>query len=92
MKKLSTLLCFLIILYTSGFAQGSYEVLILGTAQDGGYPQINCQKSCCEAGVKASYVTSLALIDKQNHKVYLVDCSPDFPDQLNLISEYFDHD
>ena len=93
MKKLSTLLFFLILLGLQGFTQiSSYEVLILGTAQDGGYPQANCQKSCCVAVSKASYVTSLALIDKKNNKVWLVDCSPDFPDQLNLISEYFEHD
>lgn len=86
--------CFLIISITAVSQESAFEVLILGTAQDGGYPQANCSKSCCtevyESKNEGSYVTSLALIDKSSSKVWLFDCTPDFSKQLDLLSRHFD--
>lgn len=74
--------------------ESTFEVFVLGTAQDGGYPQANCQKECCtqvyELKNEGRLVTSLALIDKSGNKVWLFDCTPDFPKQLDLLSRHFD--
>jgi len=61
-------------------------MLVLGVTQDGGYPHIGCEKTCCEqAGNKPkTYVTSLALVDPKLKKWWLFEASPDLPDQLKL--------
>jgi pyrroloquinoline quinone biosynthesis protein B len=85
---LSTLLLFCA---TSNSSAQEYEVLILGNAQDGGYPQIACEKECCQ-GVNSDsihgYVSSLAIINRPNNDVFLIDCSPDIKRQWTLLSEY----
>ena len=78
MKKSFLITLFILIIVFQGFSQESnYEVIVLGTSQDGGYPQANCSKSCCtevyESNNEGSYITSLALIDKLNSKVWLID-------------------
>ena len=61
-------------------------ITVLGTAQDGGYPHIGCQKKCCEnfyegTNTKKS-VVSLGLVDKENNQKWLFDASPDMHTQL----------
>lgn len=62
---------------------------ILGIAQDGGYPQIGCRKSCCEAirkgGESKKHVTSLAITDKRSGKYWLWEATPDMQEQLNKL-------
>lgn len=42
-------------------------IQVLGVAQDGGYPNLGCQKKCCEMAWKDEnkkrYVVSLAVVD-----------------------------
>jgi len=67
-------------------------ILILGTAQDGGYPHIGCYEDCCMKIKKKPelkrMVASIAIIDKIESKVWLIDMSPDIDSQLSLINEY----
>ncbi len=67
------------------------HLVVLGIAQDAGYPQINCQKSCCQNlwtdKSKRKMVSSIALRDPQNMKAWLFDATPDFKDQLQLLKE-----
>ena len=72
-------------------------IKVLGTAQDGSYPQISCEKKCCEASkvkrIGNQYVSSLALIDPNTNNYWLFDCTPDIKEQLshlnkNLSDEY----
>ena len=67
-------------------------VLVLGTAQDGGYPQAGCTKQCCQSlrssGTIGSHVTSLAIIDPLSKQRWIIDCTPDFPAQLSLLDKY----
>lgn len=61
-------------------------ITVLGTAQDGGYPHIGCQKMCCEnyyngTNTKKSIV-SLGLIDLKNNQKWLFDATPDMHTQL----------
>ena len=67
-------------------------VLVLGTAQDGGYPQAGCEKQCCQSlrlsGMTGSHVTSLAIIDPISKQRWIIDCTPDFPAQLSLLDKF----
>ena len=67
------------------------KVIILGTAQDGGFPQAGCSKSCCRSGLKhpqrQQMVTSLALADPQSRQWWLFDATPDLPKQLELFAQ-----
>lgn len=62
-------------------------ITILGTAQDGGYPHIGCQRECCtsfyEGRSKDQKVVSLGLIDKQEQKKFLFEATPDITTQLD---------
>ncbi len=72
---------------------GELYALILGSAQDGGYPQVGCYTERCERGraLRAAgqgrYVSSLALVEPGAERFYLVDASPDITRQIDLISE-----
>ena len=64
---------------------------LLGIAQDAGYPQANCQKSCCtdiwNQKEKHRYVTSLGIIDKKSGQQWIIDATPDFKYQLEMIKQ-----
>ena len=66
-------------------------VVVLGIAQDGGYPQAGCSKECCrKAWADASRrrnVASLAIVDPGSHQRWLIDATPDFRAQLRLLDE-----
>jgi hypothetical protein len=54
--------------------------VILGIAQDGGYPQAGCLRNCCKnLTQKKHFVTSLAVVDRKHSRRWLFDCTPDFP-------------
>ena len=63
--------------------------IVLGTAQDGGYPSAGCHRDCClRAQIDtslASMPASLAIIDPANSMRWLIDCTPQFPQQLALL-------
>jgi pyrroloquinoline quinone biosynthesis protein B len=60
--------------------------LILGIAQDGGYPQAGCNRPDCIAAWRnpklRQRVASLAIVDPQSHQRWIIDATPDFPSQL----------
>ena len=64
-------------------------LVILGTAQDGGAPHIGCKKQCCAAlfdhPERRHHVVSLGIIDPQNRKKYIFECTPDFPVQAKML-------
>ncbi len=68
------------------------SVLVLGIAQDAGYPQAACQKNCCKPAWKdpalRRLVTSIAVVDHRSNERWIFDCSPDFPQQLRMLDEY----
>lgn len=69
-------------------------IVILGTCQDAGSPQINCQKDCCKDLHKRPdpnrMVVSLGLIDKypMDTKKFIIEATPDFPRQLSVLDSY----
>ena len=70
------------------FAQSETPyLLVLGIAQDGGYPHIGCTKKCCtqawEHPATKRHVVSLALVDPGSRKWWLFEATPDIKDQLH---------
>lgn len=60
-------------------------VQVLGIAQDAGYPQVGCQKKCCERVLNNSNlkekVVSLGLVDRKTGERWLFEATPDFREQ-----------
>jgi pyrroloquinoline quinone biosynthesis protein B len=63
-------------------------VVVLGIAQDGGYPQLACHEELCLAARKdptrARNVVSLLLVDPRDGARWLFDASPDLAAQVEL--------
>ena len=64
-------------------------ITVLGVAQDAGYPQMNCEKSCCKEVWKdpslRRMVSCLGLTDPQTKQHWLLDATPDFKDQWQVL-------
>lgn len=67
-------------------------VVVLGIAQDAGYPQIGCDKECCKAfwngKEEKKGVTCLALVDRPSGKYWLIEATPDITTQLRNLQQY----
>jgi len=59
--------------------------IVLGTAQDGGFPQAGCKKDCCKNAwgdvAMRRDPASLGLIDPVSGQRWLIECTPSFPRQ-----------
>ncbi|MCB9339747.1 MAG: MBL fold metallo-hydrolase [Lewinellaceae bacterium] len=64
-------------------------VIVLGTAQDAGYPQAGCEKDCCRPAwaqpALRRLVSSIAIVDPESGDAWMVDATPDFPEQLHRL-------
>lgn len=83
------LLFFIIGFSVNTWAQKAPEfsfIMVLGVAQDGGYPHMGCQKNCCKMAWKDEKlrrsVVSLALVDLKTKKWWLFEATPDIKAQL----------
>ncbi len=65
-------------------------LFVLGNAQDAGYPQAGCEKECCQRVYdnpsNSRFVSSIALMDPISNESWIFDATPDFPEQLKLLS------
>jgi pyrroloquinoline quinone biosynthesis protein B len=59
-------------------------VVVLGIAQDAGVPQAGCSKPCCASGQRR-LVSCLAIVDPKTGERWIVDATPDFPEQLRRL-------
>ncbi len=70
------------------------QVVVLGTAQDGGAPQAGCTQTCCEwtraDPERRRLPASLGIIDPLAQKRWIIDCTPDFPEQLHRLNAVSD--
>ncbi len=68
-------------------------LLVLGVAQDGGYPQAGCHQACCQPAwqetTRRRAVVSLAVVDSLSQSRWLFECTPDFRDQLRALDEAY---
>ncbi|MCB0524849.1 MAG: pyrroloquinoline quinone biosynthesis protein PqqB [Lewinellaceae bacterium] len=76
---------------TVAVPQDQCYIVVLGIAQDGGYPHAGCRRQCCElvhsgAGNAESPVC-LGLVDPQAGKTYILEASPAFAEQWYLLQD-----
>jgi pyrroloquinoline quinone biosynthesis protein B len=66
-------------------------LVVLGTAQDGGYPQAGCQRECCASAWRDPSQrcgpACVAVVDPATRERWLFDATPDFPQQLRALDE-----
>jgi len=64
-------------------------IMVLGIAQDGGYPQAGCVRPDCVAAWKnpllRRHVASLAIVDPISNQRWIIDATPDFAEQLSML-------
>ena len=87
-SKKVLLIFFLFACYKIQAQNNSSSLVILGIAQDGGSPQIGCDKSCCKTLWEnniSENVTSIGLIDNIENRFFLIDASPDIPEQYQML-------
>ncbi|MHC4129823.1 MAG: MBL fold metallo-hydrolase [Planctomycetota bacterium] len=64
-------------------------VVVLGVAQDGGAPQAGCDRACCADRwadpSRRLHVACLGIVDPAASVCWLIDATPDFPDQLHRL-------
>ena len=62
-------------------------IVVLGTAQDAGYPQIGCDKECCkkywDKKIGKQKVSCIALFDPSTNQKWIFDATPDLTEQLH---------
>jgi len=67
-------------------------LVVLGIAQDAGYPQAGCTKSCCAHVWKhpedIKSVVSLGLVDQIQGKKWMIEATPDFKEQMQRLNTY----
>lgn len=65
------------------------EVVVLGTAQDGGLPHVGCHAEPCERARRDRSlrrpVVSIGIIDRRAQKRFLVEATPDLPAQIDAL-------
>ncbi len=69
-------------------------LVVLGIAQDAGFPQAECLEDCCALAWDnpelRRMVSSLAVVHPEAGKHWLFDATPDIKDQLHLIRKRWD--
>ncbi len=91
MRFLYGLLFFLFTSFHSSKEEKPY-IIILGIAQDAGYPQIGCDKDCCkkvyEGKATKQMVSCIAIVDPVSKQKWIIDATPDLPEQIKLLDHY----
>jgi len=66
-------------------------VMVLGVAQDAGYPQMNCKKECCKRAWKnpdlQRTTSCLAIVDPISKEQWIIDATPNIKEQLQLLKQ-----
>jgi pyrroloquinoline quinone biosynthesis protein B len=99
-REVKALIQLVLLLVAAGLAASpavlsAPRVVVLGTMQDGGLPQIGCHCSQCTRARQdpgyARRVASLAVHVPKTGRVYLVDATPDVPEQIEEIHTFRPH-
>jgi len=90
-------LIYLIILFSFACSQPAENtpktpyIMVLGVAQDAGYPQMNCKKECCKQAwdnPELKRTTScLAIVDPTTNEQWIIDATPNIKEQLQLLKQ-----
>jgi len=72
----------------TAFAASPY-VVVLGTGQDAGVPQMGCETPFCKRAwadaTLREMVTSIALVDPDSGERWIFDATPDLPEQFEML-------
>jgi pyrroloquinoline quinone biosynthesis protein B len=99
MKKCAIIILFGVFLNPSkGFTQADQAsarlLVVLGVAQDAGYPQAGCSKECCmqywDGKESKRYATSLGIVDVATQQYWLVEATPNIREQLHVVGDFLD--
>jgi len=85
------LLLFLLLGGTAAFAQDQ-KLIVLGVAQDAGYPQIGATQefAAVELGQRVRQkVVALGVVDERAQQKFLFEATPDMPAQLFALNEFW---
>jgi pyrroloquinoline quinone biosynthesis protein B len=67
-------------------------LVILGVAQDGGFPHAGCTKPCCQSAWSepnlVRFVSCVGVVDPISRQRWIFDATPDFRQQLHLLDEF----
>ncbi|MBL7694969.1 MAG: hypothetical protein JNK91_08995 [Ferruginibacter sp.] len=67
-------------------------IVVLGIAQDAGYPQLGCTRECCAAywnkQQPKKHCTALAVVDRASNQYWLIEATPDIREQLQTLQSY----
>ena len=95
--SLLLLLLFLSVFESNAIGQNDSDlpeqfIVVLGIAQDAGYPQAACVKDCCKAywnGKESKKLVScLGVVDRINNQIWMLDATPDFKEQLKTLQGF----
>ncbi len=84
---------FLLVFSLNAVAQNADgpHIVVLGVAQDGGYPHMGCTRQCCARTWKDEklrrYVVSLALVNPATKQWWLFEATPDIKEQLQYFKQ-----
>lgn len=91
MRAIIKLLSMYVLLVLSIQTHALVDIVVLGVAQDAGYPQANCYQEHCMKGwrdvLSRKGATSLAVIDHKNNKKYIFEATPNMPEQLYALHQ-----
>ena len=85
---------FIVLLFVSFYPPEEKKpfIVVLGIAQDAGYPQIGCKNECCkkvnEKKAAKQLVSCIAIVDPVSKQKWIIDATPDLPEQLKLLDSY----
>lgn len=105
MKKIERILLFVMLAFIAGCKQMNNNtanvkgknlpdqfLVVLGIAQDAGYPQAGCEKECCMAFYSGKeekkLITCLAVVDRITKQYWLIEATPDIAAQLKNLQSY----
>ena len=88
--RIISLLFLSIALFSFIESKSTPYVVVLGVAQDGGAPHAACTKECCSNKwgnpQLHKQVSSIGIVDPQSNEVWLIDATPNFAEQLHLLT------
>jgi pyrroloquinoline quinone biosynthesis protein B len=85
---------FILFLFSSFYPSKEEDpyIVVLGIAQDAGYPQIGCEKECCkkvyDGKTAKQMVSSIAIVDPVSKQKWIIDATPDLQEQLKLLDSF----
>ena len=67
-------------------------VYVLGTSQDGGYPQVGCKNACCTVAWKnptiRRFPSCIAIINQKEKRYWLIDITPEVKPQIKMLESF----